>query len=366
MKVANNSSRTFPFHRFSGTHRQIGQQFGEACRDLIRDHLETALSRLRLSSTRERTQALSLALEYRPFVVGHAPFLDEEIRGIAEGASLSLAETYFLQLRAEIMEQLTSTLAPEVPHECTTFALSPAAGTVLEPIGAQNADLPEFYARVSIVAEIVPNDAPSVLIFTPAGQVSYIGINDRGLGVFANYLHCGGWRLGFPRYLLSRIALLNESVDAACDAIEPIRRASSRNLLLFDSRGEVADLELTPDKFERLYQRGGILAHSNHFVGNSLLAEERLTGSHLNNSHVRLGRATDLLNGSGGPYDVEAITKILRDRRDAPDALCRMKYDDDTDIITVASVIAEPASGRLTIAVGPPNEHPYRRYEFSS
>jgi isopenicillin-N N-acyltransferase-like protein len=40
------STRTFPFVRFSGSHRDIGRQFGEQCRDLIHHHRDLAIARL--------------------------------------------------------------------------------------------------------------------------------------------------------------------------------------------------------------------------------------------------------------------------------------------------------------------------------
>ncbi|MFT4040907.1 MAG: hypothetical protein QM692_22180 [Thermomicrobiales bacterium] len=95
-------SATFPFHRFTGSHRQIGRQFGEATADRIRRHLDLALARLQSRSGRTPDDALAAALRYRPFVQEHAPFLDEEIVGVAAGAGISLAEGYLLQLRAEL------------------------------------------------------------------------------------------------------------------------------------------------------------------------------------------------------------------------------------------------------------------------
>jgi hypothetical protein len=61
------------------------------------------------------------------------------------------------------------------------------------------------------------------------------------------------------------------------------------------------------------------------------------------------------------------MQSILRDRTCHPDTLCRMPGDDpESDVITFASVIAEPTEGRLWVAVGPPNENEYQRHEFSA
>src|SRR5699024_428520 len=107
---------------------------------------------------------------------------------------------------------------------CTSYAVQPEATADGIGVIGQNADLPDFYSQIGVVVEMVFDDMPSVLMLTPAGQVSYLGINDQGLGVCANYVTCDGWRVGFPRYLLSRLALTHESVDDAIAAVRSVPR----------------------------------------------------------------------------------------------------------------------------------------------
>ncbi|MEJ7757322.1 MAG: C45 family autoproteolytic acyltransferase/hydrolase [Nocardioidaceae bacterium] len=124
------------------------------------------------------------------------------------------------------------------PAECTTFAVLPIAAADGTPLVGQNADLPALYSQLGVVIHVVPDDGPAVLMLTPAGQVSYIGINDRGLGVFGNFLSCDGWRVGFPRYLLTRPALLHDTVRGAVAAVRNVPRASSRNLIMLDANND--------------------------------------------------------------------------------------------------------------------------------
>ncbi|KQL48290.1 hypothetical protein AN963_00245 [Brevibacillus choshinensis] len=354
------STKSFPYYRFSGTHREIGQQYGESCAALIQKHRDYALERLRSKVQIPSMRALEEeALKYRPFVQEYAPFFDEEIQGIAEGSGISLGEAYFLQLRAEIYHHFDTT------DECTTFAVSPEASKDGAPLIGQNADLPAFYSEVGIVVEYVPNDGPACLMLTPAGQVSYIGINDAGLGVFANFLVCDGWRIGFPRYLLSRLALTKTSVNEAVALVQSVHRASSRNLILLDQTGKSLDLETVPTHTAAIEAVNGLLAHSNHFVAESMVGEERKTGEDLENSRVRLQRMRTLLESKHGQLDVEAMQELLRDRETAPHTLCRMPGDFG-DSITFASVIAEPSKGNLWIAIGPPHQYEYKCYSFSS
>lgn len=360
------NARTFPAYRFCGSHREIGRQFGEATREFTRQHRDLAVARLSANSGVGAAQALTAALRYRPFVQEYAPFLDEEIVGVAEGAGLTLEEAYLLQLRAELAN--TAGLYDEIGDECTTFAVLAEQTTNGQPLIGQNADLPAFYSGIGVVIEITSDDGlPPVLMLTPAGQVSYIGINGAGLGVFANFLTCDGWRLGFPRYLLSRLALTHDTVDDAIAAIDGVPRASSRNMILLDTQGNAADLETTPTRSARLRPGLGFIAHANHYVAPSLLGEERYAEQPRENSCIREGRMIELLAVNRGNLDAALMQEILRDRDTAPDTLSRAPEDDPTrDVITFASVIAEPAAGQMWIAVGPPHEHPYRCYTFSA
>ncbi|MFM1654782.1 C45 family autoproteolytic acyltransferase/hydrolase [Brevibacillus sp. B_LB10_24] len=355
------SSESFPFYRFSGTHRQIGQQYGEACKALIQKHRDYALEKLTSKVKVDSLEALEqAALQYRPYVMKYAPFFDEEIQGIADATGLSLGEAYFLQLRAEAYQHFDTT------DECTTFAVMPEATSDGIPLIGQNADLPGFYSEIGIVAECVPDEGPSTLMLTPAGQISYIGISNAGMGVFANFLVCDGWRVGFPRYLLSRLALMKaSSVEEGIDLVRGLHRASSRNLIMMDKTGKAIDLETVPARDGLIQPVNGLLAHSNHFVAEELLEEERKTGEDLENSQVRLQRMRALLEQKHGQLNADAMQSVLRDRETAPHTLCRMPGDWGTESVTFASVIAQPSKGQMWIAIGPPHKYEYKCYSFS-
>ena len=366
---------TFALHHFAGSHRAIGEQYGVACAELIHRHRDLALARLGDKAGVSREAALRRALDYRPWVQRYAPFFDEEIVGLADAASISLAEAYLLQLRAELATPLNAapvaaapSVGGEAGDECTSFAALPRATADGVALIGQNADLPAFYGDIAIMAEIVPDDAPAVLMLLSAGQVSYIGINDRGLGCFANFLTCDGWRMGLPRYFFSRLALTQATVDDALTVLRRVERASSRNLIMLDTQGDghAAALETTPTADARLDPADGLLAHANHYTAPALLGEERSPARYVANSSARQARMEHLLRENHGRLDVAMMQAILRDRACHPDNLSRAAGDLDTDVITFASVIAEPSRRQMWVAVGPPHEHEYVRYAFGN
>jgi isopenicillin-N N-acyltransferase-like protein len=362
-----NIPATFPYFRFEGSHYEIGKQIGQSTADLIHRHRDLALNRLERQLGISAKDALENSLAYRPYIQRHAPFFDEEVRGIADGSGLTLQEAYLLQLRAELGVVTREAISKEPGDECTTFAALPEATSDGVGILGQNADLPAFYSEIGVVIEYVFDDMPSVLMLTPAGQVSYIGINDRGLGVCANYLSCEGWRVGFPRYLLSRLALTHETVDDALAAVRGVHRASSRNLLMLDAHGGAADLETTAADDARIDPERGMIAHANHYTSGEMLRHERAKSPNLENSQQRHATMRELLDNRYGEINPAVMQSILRDRSCLPDSLCRMPEDNpDSDTITFASLIAQPSKGQMWISVGPPNEHEYYRYAFGA
>lgn len=354
------TNSSFPFYTFKGTHLEIGQQFGEACRDLIRKNVALSLDRL-TSKVDIGSKAVldEEALKSRAHVIKYAPFYDEQVQGVAEGAGISLADAYFIQLRAEAYRYF------EEMGDCTSFAVLPEATEDGMSLIGKNADLPGYATEVGVIMECKPNDAPAYLTVTLAGLVSYEGINEHGLGVTANFLDTGGWRSGVPRYMLPGLALTQSSVKDAVQIIRQVHRASSRNIMLLDSEADKAvGMEVTPTR-DALYQpEQGMLYHSNHFICDELLAEERSKGTFLYNSQARLKRIKHLMNDNHGRINKEVMQTILSDREGEPDCIC-MNADGNNESVTFSSIIAVPSEREIWISSGPPHLNEYKRYALS-
>jgi isopenicillin-N N-acyltransferase-like protein len=335
-----------------------GALYGEACRDLIREHLEYSLGRLDRGRGVGMEEAFRRAGAYRTLTMAEQPDLAAEIDGVARGANFGRAEAaWVLQLRAELQRPVEN--ARE--HECTSFAVVGEATADGETIAGQNADLPAFYSRLLV---LLRRDVPGqgrVTTLTPAGQIGYHGMNEHGVAVFANFLHTDGWRVGVPRYLLTRIALAERTREAAVAAVARTLRASPRNLLIADRAG-ATDLETTPTEVARIEPTDGVLAHSNHYVAPVLEGAERAEAKGIANSRQRLAQMTALLRARRGTLDIPGIAAVLRDRQCAPDALSRAHGEWSDDVITIASTIAEVAARRLWIAIGPPHQAAYYPY----
>jgi isopenicillin-N N-acyltransferase like protein len=350
--------------RLRGSHRQIGRDYGEALREPIRRHLDMVLQRLGQSRGFDAAAAREQAQAYRTPILRHAAFFDEEIQGLAEGAGLAYPDALLLQLRAELNP--SRSLAQPADAECTTFAALPPSTANGAIFAGQVPDLPLSYAGLGVVLEIAVPGEPALLMFTPAGQLSYIGINDRGLCCFANYLHCDGWRLGVPRYFLSRLALACDTVVEALERVRSVPRASSRNLLLADRHGHAVDLETTVDRDAELLPENGVLAHANHYVSAALRGEERGSDAFLTNSRRRHERMEALLLAGHGRLDAATLQAAMRDRDGAPDCISRAPNDGEAGVQSVAAVLASPTQRQLWVAEGPPHLHAFEQVHFSA
>ena len=330
----------FPYFEFSGSPDEIGRQHGEQVRDLVHQHLAMATGKLSAAGI-DREESRRRAGLYMPYIRDYAPKFAREIEGLAEGANISIEEAYMLQLRAELQttdfaEEGSATAAEAreaIANECTTFAISGEVTADGIPIAGQNADLPAPTRDLGIIMKIShDDDRPDILMLTPAGQISYIGISGNRMAAFANFINTTGWRAGYPRYLFSRTALEEDSVDSARKRLAPIRRASSRNLIVMEESGYALDFELAVERQGVIEQEEGVITHANHFVSPDVLDEEQAKGDRLRNSCTRQDRMSELIEGKRGSVTLEDTMSFFRDRANEPDAICR--YEGMARVIT--------------------------------
>ena len=343
---------TFPQHRLHGTHRDVGRQHGEALRSLIRAHLELIAQQSQLSPETARRWAQA----FGPVIGAAAPHFLEEIEGLAQGAGIETAEALLLQVRQEVAHVARF---GSVDLECTSFAVSAAYTRTGGTFAGQNADLSGGIEQFAAVLTFAVTGKPAVMMLVPAGQISYLGISSEGLSADANFLRSRGWRTGFPRYLLTRLAIEQPTLKAAVDAALTPRRASSRNLLLADRAGAMVDIETTAEE-HALTWGDGCLVHANHHVLPGMAGHETATAEELHNSSCRHERIAALMEAGRGRLDAEALKVILRDHANRPHSICA--HPGARATYSFASLIADLDAGRMEIAVGPPCEHEYATY----
>ncbi len=362
------ASSSLPYVTAQGGPYERGFQHGRQCGDLIQRYpdvlLETiaveaswrALDRSRAPIRRE--DLLRCASAFLPSLEAFAPWLVEEVRGIADGAKLPFLDVLLVNVRAEVMGLLASG-ATTAAEGCTAFAVGRTATADGSILAGQNLDQDRLNQDLLIVLRVEPDHGPSILMCTFAGLVGYTGVNSAGVSLFQNALSTPVWRAdGMPHYFMKRALLEQTDLRGCLDVIGRARVCSSGNYVLTD-RTNLVDVEVTPDGFATLSADDDVLVHTNHFVAPSLVDREALL-PRLPDSACRAPRMRDLLRAQSGRVSVETLKAALSDHDGHPTSICRHQGR----MISIASMIAEPDQGRLWVSVGNPCENPYVGYEL--
>ena len=367
-----NKSNPIRYLRVSGTRHQMGSQHGEALRVQIQN-----MARQSRDQLRHQIGKLDKELDYRiqgmvPYVKRFFPELIEEVRGIAAGAAIDFFDAMLLQCRFELI------YAPGHVEggECTLVGVTAERSEHGTCIIAQNVDLSPFNLDYAVLLHMVPDCGPEVLTTTFSGILAQEGINSTGLGLCGSMVVPKGHRVGLPnRNFLRRAVLEQCSVEDALALIaRTLPRATGHNLMLSDISERLVDVEQTTVTHQVLKPDAtGIIAHSNHYVADSLLEQEGLTGptgsavgavERLDGSRERRQRMLELLDGVRGPIDVEHIKGFLRDHSGKVQSICRHAETDSCKVDSVISLVSLPSQRTMQVAFGPPCDQEYRTFQL--
>src|SRR5262249_44462066 len=201
-----------------GTHRELGRQHGEQCRDRLLAFLDYLGSTLRLS----REQVHARALRFLPLFERHCPHLVEEVRGLAEGAAVPLGEALAVQIRGE--------MGAALPEGCTTFVIAGRGTATGQVLIGQNSDMDPELDALGYVLKLRPAGRPALVMWTFGGQIGYHGMNEAGVAHFANALGGGpAWRFGLPHYPVKRMMLERGTLSEVYDLLRRVPVCSSGN-----------------------------------------------------------------------------------------------------------------------------------------
>jgi isopenicillin-N N-acyltransferase-like protein len=333
---------------------------------LIGRHLDAWLAHVGRETGAAREAIVAAAQPYAQPIQAHAPFLWEELEGMARGSGISLAELLVLQARAEVLRAkrpaAPAARAAEPPGECTTFALGGRRAEGDHVLFGQNVDLIPFLEEYGVIVRQHPREAPATLMYMTAGLLGHNGLNEAGVGVCANFVDDpSGWGEGLPRYLLSRLALREERAEAALAAAMRPPRAASRNLLVADSGGDFVDAELLRKEAGIIRGRDGLLVHANHLEAPEFQGYEKPT----ENSLRRRERLEALLTETPGPLAVADVQRAYRDHANAPHSLCAHPFP-GRNVQTVVSVIGDLGRLELHAAKGSPCRAVYATYTVAT
>jgi isopenicillin-N N-acyltransferase-like protein len=190
-----------------------------------------------------------------------------------------------------------------------------------------------------------------------------VGWNSEGLSLTGNELSPNDERVGIPREVQVRAMLREPDLDMMLGTALHHDRASSYNNVLASSSGRVVNVEGSATAAELTEPEDGGLAHTNHYVCESMLRYEG-DPEYAELSAVRYARARELLaEAPPGGVDETMLRRFLSDHENAPDSLCRHEAEGRTSV-TCFWCVADVTERRVTFGRGNPCDSVEQRFSF--
>lgn len=354
----------------SGDPFERGRAHGQACSVEIRENVETYFTRFAASGLK-REDATAEGGKWLEAISHHNPAYRAEMTGIARGAGIAEADIALLNARYEIAFTLFGKDAAKQedllgigPDGCSTFGLLPETTAAGHTWLGQNWDWLEAIHGRALVLRVRRRNEPGYVCLTEAGIVGgKMGVNESGIGLVENGLASdrdGANPYRKPFHVRCREVLEAERFEDALRPILSSKRTCSANFVIGDAAGEIIDLETSPDNVSYLYPTGGMITHSNHFLGTNHGESQMEKISP--NTLYRHSRLRRLLEPNVGRLTVEHMAAALSDEFGEPNAICRVpdpRQPPAKRSMTVASVLIDLNARVMHVANGPPSSHRY-------
>jgi isopenicillin-N N-acyltransferase-like protein len=353
-----------PLLRVCGSHLEIGRQIGEARRNQVQHSIANAHELL--ESTYDELQltwegAVIHARKYMPFAQERYPQYVDELLGISQGANVTFDDLAVVNAMAAVtMDALHLT-------KCTSFAVNEERTADGHVLAAHNEDwVPEDENDVYVV-QATPDDEPPFLAMSYGGLLPNVGFNAIGIAQLCDSVHPTDSRIGIPRLINSRAVLGTRDLAEAIRHMLIPHRAAGYNHLLVHESGEMYNIEVSARTFAMLYEEDGIIAHTNHYLHESMrLIEDE--PDELIDTRVRYFRAIRMLK-STNKHSIKTLQMIQRDHLNYPNSICNHA---DQDVFpldrekTINSLVIDLTARVMYLAWGNPCDNPYHTYHLEA
>lgn len=351
-------TKSLPILHVKGSHRQIGQEIGEAMTRQIQHCIKNARSLIKDAKNileLDWEGAVIQARKYIPFAQERYPKYLEEMEGIAEGAGVQFDDLATLTaLEGVTMDALHLT-------KCTSLAVNDEHTADEHVLIAHNEDwLPEDEPDLYVV-HATPDDDPPFLAMSYGGLLPNIGFNAHGIGQCCDTVYPNDSRIGVPRVIASRAVLSACTIDEAIRHMLSPQRAAGYNHLLAHESGELYNVEVSARQFDILYGWDGYVAHTNHYLSPVMQAVES-EPDELIATRVRYFRALRLLRQTN-KHTVKSLQAIQRDHVNFPDSICNHAEHIGSPLDrekTICSLVMDLNSRVMHIAWGNPCQNLYQ------
>jgi len=336
---------------FAGTPFEIGLQHGKALSREIRAEAQPAAEAMarKWGTTVETAVARTLS-RYEALYREHVPAALEEIRGIAQGAGLSYAYSFFAAAR-DMMRT----------GECTALVCTGKQARGGQVLIGQTKDTGSGLDRFRIM-RLAYRSGRRLIVLNYPGWIGNLCLTSDGLSFTGNSLFASSPNSPtVPGSLLKRLIMEKRSTREVLDAIQGMSFENGC-LLVADRSGQAVCLEMAAGRTEAREVSGEAFGHANDILLPALKGFESVRRSA--SSPLRQKNIDRLLREHAGRITVPSLERMLRDHTDFPLSICRHPSERDSGT-TNAAFIADLTAGQMHIAIGNPCVAPFKRYDLS-
>jgi isopenicillin-N N-acyltransferase-like protein len=346
----------------SGTPGQIGASHGEAQRDRIRAFAEEFVSYIVRNAAIPLTEEKLWALWAPQVAVNQreAPWLIDEMHGIARGAGVAFERVFLLNSMLDVNSFRYFGMAKSFAG-CTTFAAAREGGIGRTLIG-QTYDMPEFFQKYLTVLRLRPAGGLRQLVFTFAGIVGAAGLNEGGIAVNINYLSPLDVGQGRLHAVIVRQILAGRPIADALTPALLAPRAGGAHYLVADRDGTLVSIETTGRRHHVFYPDGNAIGHTNHYLADELHDTEYIRPPSIGSSVARYASLRRFLHEHGDTVTLETLMDLTRNHTSYPRSICAHGAEWEPAGFkgrTVAAMIQVPAEGLMHLTAGCACENEY-------
>lgn len=339
-----------------GTPHEIGQQYGEACRENIKKSLEMNLFGLSTGYNASKQNVIDNAMKFLPKVREFDPYLIEMLNGQAQGAGLSFEEVFSLRCMSELViyyNQITSL--------CTSFAATGKATkdgkTILGQTIDWAPDTPLSLLKIHHSGGLVQ------LALTIGSFVEYT-LNSTGFGMCATATFGMDYSFNIPLGCYLPKAMRQNTVGEAMEVLKGVARGLGYYHLA-SAEGEIMGIESVHNDFEIIRPERDMLFHTNHYLTDRF-KERDIVNMIAPDSPFRAERIQKLINEHYGELTPHLMMEILSDHENYPHSICSHVDLSRAPMLseTLTAFIMIPEDKKMYIAYGNPCCNEFVEYKI--
>lgn len=342
------------FH-LEGTPAQMGEAFGESCREEIAAlcdlRFANALAQAERYGGRRASEAdlLALAGACLEASARFDPDGSDELCGIARGAGLPAARVLAMNGLTDLRDGLAWGGPLEAMGGCTAFVVQRDRSADGRLWTGQTWDLGTENLPYVVAVARRPERGPATLCVTTVGCLSLMGMNEAGVAIGTTNLRTTDAGVGVPYLGIIHRALGEATALDAARLIARAPRAGGHAYTVVDRNGDAFVVECSARLSRTLAVRGGFHVQTNHC---QVPAHQALEADvPYASSHARLARMEELLR-SAEQIDGPFLEGCLADTANGKLAICR---DDFEGISSNAALVLSPSRWQIRACHGLPS-----------